>query len=97
MAIRTELVLQRVATFDLIGGSWGGLMAHQIAIAARRISFAPRRLVLLDPLPPLTGAKPNVMPVPLRQTFTILVVTILAAARAEGLQDASQEIQRGVL
>ena len=44
MAIRTELVLQRVATFDLLGGSWGGLMGHQMAIAARRISFASRYL-----------------------------------------------------
>ena len=32
-------------------GSWGGFMAHQIAIASRRLSFAPRRLVLLG-MPP---------------------------------------------
>jgi len=96
MAIRTELVLQHVATFGLIGGSWGGLVAHQIAIAARRTSFAPRSLVLLDPTPPLPSVAPNVMPNPLHKSVAGLVTTVLAAADVGGRHDTLAEISQAV-
>jgi proline iminopeptidase len=42
-----------VAPLDIIGYSWGGLLAMLYAIeaAAGRTSFRPRRLVLIDPAP----------------------------------------------
>ena len=95
-AIRQELVLQRVGTFDCIGGSQGGCTAHQMAVAARRLSFAPRRLVLLDPVPPVGGVPPDVQPVPLRRTLATLATTILTAVAVQGRRDALDEIKHAV-
>ena len=37
--------------FDLIGSSFGGLLAHTVAVAAAELGHAARRMVLLDPSP----------------------------------------------
>jgi len=39
------------APFDLIGASYGSLVAHHLSHAARRIGCQPRKLVLIDPFP----------------------------------------------
>ena len=71
-------------------------MAHQIAVAARRQSFAPRCLVLLDPLPPIAGRTPDLQPVLLRTIMTSLAATMLAAAEVQGRTDAVDETRRSV-
>ena len=72
-------------------------MAHQIAVATRRLSFAPRCLVLLDPLPPIASGTPNLQPVPLRTTMASLATMMLAtAAEMQGRTDAVDEKTRSV-
>ena len=71
-------------------------MAHQIAIAARRLSFTPRRLVLLDPPPPTVGKKPDLQRLPLRLTITGLASTLLAAAAVQGRSDDIDDVQHSV-
>jgi pimeloyl-ACP methyl ester carboxylesterase len=52
-AIATECKLTGHNMFDLIGVSWGTMMAHQIALSAQRgREVQPRKLVLVEPLPP---------------------------------------------
>lgn len=67
---------------DLIGGSWGGYMAYAIALAARRLSLAPRRLSLLDPLPPVAGKAPDVIPAPMRVAIRGMLVFMLVSGGA---------------
>ena len=47
--------------FALIGGSTGGLFAHQTALAAHKRGLSPRRVFLLDPLPPTRPLSKRVM------------------------------------
>ena len=68
--------------FDLIGGSWGGYMAHQIALAAQQIGAPCRRLVLLDPNPPTVGRTPSLAPSMAREAVHALLATMLDAAAA---------------
>lgn len=69
-------------------------MAHHIAVAARRVSFAPRRLVLIDPNPPIAGKAPNLHQAALRDTMLHLVITLLASAAVHGESDELIEIGR---
>jgi len=93
-AICAEVKTTQCSTFDLIGGSWGGVMAHQIAIAAHRFtSVAPRHLVLIDPYPPvietsflgdfgltLLSSVVSFPPPPLGESVTILLALMLGSA-----------------
>ena len=76
--------------FDLIGGSWGGYMAHQIALVAQQIGAPCRRLVLLDPNPPTVGRAPSLAPSTAREAVHALLATMLDAAAA-GAQDGAQD------
>jgi len=75
--------------FDLIGGSWGGYMAHQIALVAQQIGAPCRRLILLDPNPPTVGRAPSLAPSTAREAVHALLATMLDAAAA-GAQDGAQ-------
>ena len=46
--------------FDLVGASFGAVLASHVTCAAKAIGSCPRRLVLIDPPP----AVPNKLPVP---------------------------------
>ena len=50
--------LANVLPLCVLFGSFGGRMAHLIACAAKAIGFAPRALVLIDPVP-LAAAFPE--------------------------------------
>lgn len=67
----------------MIGASWGGYMAWQIAQAGRRSIFPPRCLVVLDPLPPVVGAPLSVQRVPMRETIKVLLLNMIGAAHSE--------------
>jgi len=81
-AISDECERARFDCFDLIGGSWGGYMAHQIAVASQARAVHAWRLVLLDPVPPVAGLPPDVSPTPWRLTISALLITKIAAARS---------------
>ena len=80
--------------FDLIGGSWGGYMAHQIALVAQQIGAPCRRLVLLDPNPPTVGRPPSLVPSTAREAVHALLATMIDAAAAgarAGARDGARD------
>ena len=95
-AISDECERARFDCFDLIGGSWGGYMAHQIAVASQARPVRAWRLVLLDPVPPVAGLPPDVSPTPWRLTISALLITKIAAARS-GDGGSMSEIRDAIL
>jgi len=51
--IWTECEKSALATFELIGASLGGLMAHLVALSCEDCDLSPSQLVLIDPIPPV--------------------------------------------
>jgi len=67
--------------FDLIGASYGALVAQHLAHAARKVGACPRRLVLVDPFPSWPA---------IRETAPNSV--LLAAGEGQNARDAARFI-----